>query len=64
MSNRSLDYFLKDPEHNVLLDWERRFNIIMGIARGILYLRQDSQLNVVHRDLKAGNVLLDEHMNP
>ncbi|XP_031499240.2 cysteine-rich receptor-like protein kinase 15 [Nymphaea colorata] len=64
MSNGSLDYFLKDPEHSVLLDWERRFNIIMGIARGTLYLHQDSRLNVVHRDLKAGNVLLDGQMNP
>ncbi|CAN6452138.1 unnamed protein product [Victoria cruziana] len=64
MPNKSLDYFLKDPEHGISLDWERRFGIIMGIARGVLYLHQDSRLNVVHRDLKAGNVLLDEQMNP
>ncbi|CAN6452121.1 unnamed protein product [Victoria cruziana] len=64
MPNKSLDYFLKDPEHSALLDWEKRFDIIVGIAKGILYLHQDSRLNVVHRDLKAGNVLLDEQMNP
>ncbi|CAN6452141.1 unnamed protein product [Victoria cruziana] len=64
MSNKSLDYFLKDSEHSILLDWERRFDIIMGIARGLLYLHQGSRLNVVHRDLKAANVLLDEQMNP
>ncbi|KAF3771563.1 Cysteine-rich receptor-like protein kinase 10 [Nymphaea thermarum] len=64
MPNKSLDFFLKDPESRVLLDWEKRFNIIIGIARGILYLHQDSRLNVIHRDLKASNVLLDEQLNP
>ncbi|KAF3772758.1 putative cysteine-rich receptor-like protein kinase 35 [Nymphaea thermarum] len=64
MPNKSLDFFLKDPESRVLLDWEKRFNIIIGIARGMLYLHQDSRLNVIHRDLKASNVLLDEQLNP
>ncbi|XP_049936335.1 uncharacterized protein LOC116263662 [Nymphaea colorata] len=64
MPNKSLDFFLKDPESRVLLDWEKRFNIIIGIAKGILYLHQDSRLNVIHRDLKANNVLLDEQLNP
>ena len=41
-----------------------RRQIIMGIARGVLYLHQDSQLRIVHRDLKASNILLDENMNP
>ncbi|KAF3776266.1 Cysteine-rich receptor-like protein kinase 25 [Nymphaea thermarum] len=62
MPNGSLDAFLKDPEKRKSLDWKRRFNIIMAAARGILYLHQDSRLNVIHRDLKAGNVLLDEEM--
>jgi len=46
------------------LDWERRYKIIGGIARGILYLHEDSQLRIIHRDLKASNILLDEKLNP
>lgn len=46
------------------LDWERRFQVVMGTARGLQYLHQESRLRVVHRDLKASNILLDEGMNP
>ncbi|KAK7269969.1 hypothetical protein RIF29_22795 [Crotalaria pallida] len=62
--NKSLDHFLFDPVMQRELDWSRRYKIIVGIARGILYLHEDSQLRIVHRDLKASNVLLDENMNP
>ncbi|CAH2047890.1 unnamed protein product [Thlaspi arvense] len=46
------------------LDWPKRFDIIQGIARGLLYLHRDSLLRVIHRDLKVSNILLDEKMNP
>ncbi|CAN4104115.1 unnamed protein product [Withania somnifera] len=47
-----------------ILDWPERFHIINGIARGLVYLHQDSQLRIIHRDLKANNILLDNDMNP
>ncbi|RID49879.1 hypothetical protein BRARA_H00646 [Brassica rapa] len=62
--NKSLDCVLFDPEKQVHLDWTRRYNIIGGVARGILYLHQDSRLTIIHRDLKASNILLDADMNP
>ncbi|KAB2637492.1 G-type lectin S-receptor-like serine/threonine-protein kinase [Pyrus ussuriensis x Pyrus communis] len=62
LPNKSLDFFIFAKE--AFLDWTRRFEIICGIARGILYLHQDSRLRIIHRDLKASNVLLDSAMNP
>ncbi|KAI3520132.1 hypothetical protein L1887_09356 [Cichorium endivia] len=64
MPNRSLDTILFDKTRNLMLDWTQRFNIIQGIARGLLYLHQDSRLRIIHRDLKASNILLDNDMNP
>ncbi|KAI7981992.1 G-type lectin S-receptor-like serine/threonine-protein kinase [Camellia lanceoleosa] len=64
MPNKSLDVFIFDRTRATLLDWTKRFNIINGISRGLLYLHQDSRLRIIHRDLKASNVLLDVDMNP
>ncbi|KAL3820640.1 hypothetical protein ACJIZ3_006545 [Penstemon smallii] len=64
MENKSLDSFLFNKDKSGLLDWKTRLNIICGIARGLLYLHQDSRFRIIHRDLKASNILLDKEMNP
>ena len=53
-----------DPEKREQLNWEKRNKIIGGIARGLLYLHEESQLKIIHRDLKASNILLDADLNP
>ena len=53
-----------DPSKRQQLDWQKRYNIMVGVARGLLYLHEDSQLRIIHRDIKAGNILLDERLNP
>uniref|UniRef100_A0A0E0LLT8 Uncharacterized protein n=1 Tax=Oryza punctata TaxID=4537 RepID=A0A0E0LLT8_ORYPU len=62
MPNKSLDTFLFEQRRQ--LDWAIRFKIIEGIARGLQYLHEDSQKKIVHRDMKASNILLDADMNP
>ncbi|KAM0952314.1 putative protein kinase RLK-Pelle-DLSV family [Dioscorea sansibarensis] len=63
--NRSLDTILFDSTKCEELDWGRRYKITNGIARGLLYLHEDSLLKVIHRDIKVSNILLDEEdMNP
>lgn len=64
MPNKSLDSFIFDESKSKLLDWVKRFNIIEGIAQGLLYLHKYSRLKIIHRDLKLSNILLDENMNP
>uniref|UniRef100_A0A6N2LYL6 Receptor-like serine/threonine-protein kinase n=2 Tax=Salix TaxID=40685 RepID=A0A6N2LYL6_SALVM len=64
MPNKSLDSFIFDQTRRKLLDWRKRKNIIGGIARGLLYLHQDSRLRIIHRDIKASNILVDEELNP
>ncbi|KAL3733645.1 hypothetical protein ACJRO7_023072 [Eucalyptus globulus] len=64
MPNGSLDHFIFDQDKSFSLTWKIRFDIVMGIARGLLYLHQDSKLQIIHRDLKASNILLDANLNP
>ncbi|KAI9083676.1 hypothetical protein K1719_034377 [Acacia pycnantha] len=64
MPNKSLDAFIFDPPKRKLLDWGKRFVIIEGVARGVLYLHRDSRVKIIHRDLKVSNILLDENLIP
>ncbi|CAF2108299.1 BnaC08g14870D [Brassica napus] len=64
MPNKSLDAYLFDPSKQKILDWKTRFNIMEGISRGLLYLHRDSSPKIIHRDLKASNILLDDNLNP
>ncbi|KAL8467893.1 hypothetical protein ACS0TY_031221 [Phlomoides rotata] len=63
MTNKSLDFYLFDSSQETL-DWEKRFNIIEGTCRGLLYLHRDSRLKIIHRDLKPSNILLDNDWKP
>ncbi|CAD6217793.1 unnamed protein product [Miscanthus lutarioriparius] len=64
IKNGSLDNFLFDTETGNKLTWDQWDNIIVGIAKGIMYLHEDSRIRIIHRDLKANNILLDENADP
>ncbi|PSS10309.1 G-type lectin S-receptor-like serine/threonine-protein kinase [Actinidia chinensis var. chinensis] len=62
--DKALKLSIEDPHKQELLDWRKRLNIIEGMGRGLLYLHSDSRLRILHRDLKASNILLDQELNP
>ncbi|CAA7060169.1 unnamed protein product [Microthlaspi erraticum] len=62
--NKSLDYFLFESSKHGQVDWKTRYKIVQGIARGVLYLHQESRLTIIHSDLEGSNILLDADTNP
>ncbi|XP_037493003.1 LOW QUALITY PROTEIN: cysteine-rich receptor-like protein kinase 25 [Jatropha curcas] len=64
MPNKSLDFYLFDQKRRLELNLERRVHIIEGIAQGLMYLQEYSNLTIIHRDIKASNILLDDEMKP
>ncbi|PIA33310.1 hypothetical protein AQUCO_04100022v1 [Aquilegia coerulea] len=64
LPNRSLDFFLFDKEKSASLNWSKRLEIIIGVARGLLYLHEEAPERIIHRDIKASNILLDEQLKP
>ncbi|KAL3820554.1 hypothetical protein ACJIZ3_006459 [Penstemon smallii] len=64
LENNSIDRALLDPRRSIKLDWENRSAICMGIARGLAYLHEELVPHIVHRDVKASNILLDKDFQP
>eukprot|EP01018_Ginkgo_biloba_P018006 Gb_37560 [translate_table: standard] len=64
LPNRSLDKILFDPKRKHLLEWKVRHEIIVGTARGLAYLHEESEIRIIHRDIKASNLLLDDKLKP
>ncbi|RZB80129.1 putative L-type lectin-domain containing receptor kinase VII.2 [Glycine soja] len=63
MSNGSLDKWIFECEEGMMLTWEERIQVLKNVATGILYLHEGWEVKVLHRDIKANNVLLDKDMN-
>ncbi|KAA8541245.1 hypothetical protein F0562_025148 [Nyssa sinensis] len=64
LPNGSLDYILFEKKKFASLDWTKRFRIVTGVARGLLYLHEEAPLTIIHGGIKPSNILLDEQLNP
>ncbi|KAK7317636.1 hypothetical protein RJT34_02040 [Clitoria ternatea] len=59
LPNKSLDHFIFDVNKGRELHWDKRYDIIIGTAEGLVYLHENSKIRIIHRDIKASNILLD-----
>ncbi|XP_024184277.1 probable LRR receptor-like serine/threonine-protein kinase At1g56140 [Rosa chinensis] len=64
LENKSLDHALFAGKRSLNLDWSSRFDICLGVAKGLTYLHEESRVRIVHRDVKASNILLDSNLVP
>ncbi|KAL0315626.1 UNVERIFIED_CONTAM: putative LRR receptor-like serine/threonine-protein kinase [Sesamum radiatum] len=64
VANESLDKLLFKSDRREFLDWKKRYDVITGIAKGLLYLHEEAPCRIIHRDIKASNILLDEKWVP
>lgn len=60
----AFNHFWIAGKSSLHLDWPKRFDVLLGVARGLAYLHEESRVRIVHRDVKASNILLDADLNP